>query len=253
MTKALQVLTMCLLLALALPAHAADMDQQAFNKAMDSYLSDEANLEKVGNALEQYFRAKRDKQRVAAEKAEEQRLEDQFKNPVTIDIGNSPTKGPENAKITLIEFSDFQCPFCSRGMQTMEAVLKEYPNDVKLVFKHLPLPFHPQAKPAARASIAAGKQGKFWEMHDALFENQKNLSDETYMNLAKEIGLDLAKFKKDYEDPEVAKMVEEDAALATKLGVRGTPGFFVNGVQVRGAQPLPKFKELIDRWLSKTS
>jgi len=217
----------------------------------DSYLKNDANVEKVGTALEAYFKKKRFQQQAQARQAEDKKLEDQFNNPVKVDIGTSPSKGPEDARITVIEFSDFQCPFCRRGAKTMEDVLKEYPKDVKLVFKNLPLPFHPQAKPAARASLAAANQGKFWEMHDELFNNQSSLSDETYMKLAKKIGLDMEKFKADYADPKTAKMVDDDAALATKLGIRGTPGFFVNGVQVRGAQPLPKFKELIDRWLKK--
>ncbi len=244
----------CLVIALAiiLPSSASALDQKEFNKSMDAYLAGDGNLEKLGDALERYFRSKQEKQRVAAQQAEEERLEDQFKNPVKIEVGKSPVKGPADAKVTVIEFSDFQCPFCSRGMKTMYDVAKEYPKDVKIVFKHLPLPFHPQAKPAARASIAANNQGKFWEYHDKLFENQSSLNDETYMAIAKELGLDMEKFKKDYEDPATAAQVEEDAALATKLGVRGTPGFFVNGVQVRGAQPLPKFKQLIDRWLEKS-
>lgn len=230
---------------------AADLSQGQFDSMMEKFLTDEANVAKIGDALEGYFKKKRENQQKAAQEAQAKQLEEQFKNPVKVDVGNAPIKGPKDAKVTIIEFSDFQCPFCKRGMDTMDAVAKEYPKDVKIAFKHLPLPFHPEAKPAARASIAAQKQGKFWEMHDKLFENQKSLGEELYMSLAKEIGLDMEKFKKDFNDPAVAKQVDDDAAQATALGVRGTPGFFVNGVQVRGAQPLPEFKKLIDRWLNK--
>ncbi|MCB0323786.1 MAG: thioredoxin domain-containing protein [Bdellovibrionales bacterium] len=232
-------------------AHAQDAAQADFNKKMEAFLGKEENVAKIGDALEEYFKNKRMEQQKAAEQAAQQQLEEEFKNPVDVAIGDSPVLGPKDAKVTLVEFSDFQCPFCSRAAETMKDVVKEYPKDVKLVFKHLPLPFHPQAQPAARAAVAAQRQGKFWEMHDLLFENQQNLSDELYVELAEKLGLDVAKFKKDFEDPAVAKVVEDDAALATQLGVRGTPGFFVNGVQVRGAQPLPKFKELIDRWLAE--
>ena len=162
-----------------------------------------------------------------------------------------PVIAPTDAAVTVVEFSDFQCSFCSREKDRMDYILKEYPGKVKVAFKHLPLAFHPQAKPAARAAVAAQKQGKFWEMHDQLFNSQDQLSEELYPQLAKQLGLDLAKFKADYDSAEVAKQVEEDAALATKLGIQGTPGFFVNGVEVRGARELPYFKKLIDRWLQK--
>jgi len=239
------------LLATAAPVLAEEMAQESFNKMMDAFLEDDANLEKLGTALEQLYKKKQASARQQQAVAEQERVEDQFKNPVKIELGKSPAKGPEGAKIIIVEFSDFQCPFCRKGSATAYQVLEEYPKDVKIVFKHLPLPFHPEAKPAAQASIAAQNQGKFWEMHDALFENQAALGEETYMRLAEEIGLDMDKFKKDLADPETAKMVENDAATATKLGVRGTPGFFINGVQLSGAQPLPKFKEIIDRWLEK--
>jgi protein-disulfide isomerase len=231
-------------------ANAQKLSQEEFDKMMGTFLEKDANVEKLGNALETLFRKKREAQQKAAALDQEKQLEEQFKNPVKVDAGDSPVKGPKSAKVTIIEFSDFQCPYCKRGAERMDEVLKAYPNDVKLVFKNLPLPFHPEAKPSAIAALAAGKQGKFWEMHDALFNNQGALGEKLYDRLAKELGLDLAKFKKDLADPKIAKMVDEDAALATKLGIRGTPGFFVNGVQVRGAQPLPKFKEIIDRWLS---
>ena len=153
--------------------------------------------------------------------------------------------------VTVIEFSDFQCPFCSRGAETAEQIKKEYGDNVRVVFKHLPLPFHKEAEPAARAAIAAGKQGKFWEMHDLLFENQKAMktNPSLFTELAKKLGLNMSKFDKDYNDPAVIAQVKEDAALAGKVGARGTPNFFVNGVQLVGAQPFPAFKTEIDKQL----
>lgn len=228
---------------------AATAEDNDFAKKMDSYLQDDKNVEQIGNALERFFKKKRDEQQAQAEQEEARQMEEQFKNPVAIDIGESPMRGPKEAKVTIVEFSDFQCPYCKRGADTMEDIRKEYADKVNIVFKNLPLPFHPNAKPAAIAALAAGRQGKYWEMHDMLFDKQQELSPELYTELAKQLNLDIEKFNKDLNDEALAKQIDDDAALATKLGIRGTPGYFVNGVQVRGARPLPYFKQLIDRWL----
>lgn len=132
----------------------------------------------------------------------------------------------------------------------MEKVLEMYPNDVKLVFKNLPLPMHPEAGPSARAALAAGKQGKFWEMHDAFFQNQAKLNENFYVEKAKSLGLNVDKFKADMASNEIAEMVKNDAAIAQQNDISGTPGFFVNGVAVKGAYPPEHFKKIIDRWLS---
>ena len=221
-----------------------------FDKKMDAYLKNDANIEKLGSAIETYFQSKRKKQQQEAAKQEEKQLEEQFKNPIKIDVGNSYILGDPKAPITVVEFSDFQCPFCKRGGDTMKDLVEAYPKHVRVAFKHLPLPFHKQAKPASIAALAAGKQGKFWEMHDALFESQSRIAEgEAFFNEAAEkLKLDMAKFKKDMKDPKLAEIVDADMALGAKLGVRGTPGFFVNGVQVRGARPLPYFKTLVERW-----
>lgn len=232
-------------------ASAQELSQDQFNKLMDGYLANDANMEKIGGALERFFRKKRDEQQRNAQQQESQRMEEQFKNPIQVEVGNSPFKGPKDAPVTIIEFSEFQCPFCARGAKTMDQVAKAYPTQVRVVFKHLPLPFHEHAKTAAQAVIAAGNQEKFWEMHDLLFQNQKNLGMETYKKLAKELNLDMAKFEADYAAKETIAQVEADLAQGQKLGVRGTPGFFVNGVQMRGAQPLPAFQKVIDRWLEE--
>jgi protein-disulfide isomerase len=131
----------------------------------------------------------------------------------------------------------------------MEALLKAYPNDVKLVFKNLPLEFHPEARPAAKASYAAQQQGKFWEFYEKLFMNQQALSTESYLKFAGELGLNVDKFKADMASPAAEKAVADDEAQAQKLGFNGTPAFIVGGVKVVGAQPLPKFKQVVDRLL----
>ena len=111
--------------------------------------------------------------------------------------------------------------------------------------------FHKQAKPAAAAALAAGEQGKFWEMHDALFNNQRSLSPTFYEEQAEKLGLDVDKFKKDMESEAIQKQIDEDVKLAGKHGISGTPGFFVNGVAVKGAYPLDHFKKIVDRWLKQ--
>ncbi len=164
-----------------------------------------------------------------------------------------PSIGSETAKVTIVEISDFQCPFCSRAYNTLEEIRKKYPNDVRVVFINQPLPFHQNAKPAAIAALAAGKQGKFWEMYSKLFSNQQQLSDENYKKWGQEIGLDAKKFEADLKDAEVAKAVDRDQAIANGLGVRGTPGFFINGVNVSGAQPIENFTKIIDEQITKAN
>lgn len=225
-----------------------------FQAAMEEYLKTDEGQEAVATAVESYFKKKQEEARKKQEQSEQDALEEQFKNPVKIDAGNSPVKGPKDAKITIIEFSDFQCPFCKRGKDTMEEVMKAYPNDVKLVFKQMPLDFHKMAKPAALAALAAAKQGKFWEMHDKFFDNQGELSskgEEYIVQVAKEIGLNIDKFNADRKSKEIEDEVAADVALAGKNGINGTPGFFVNGVAVRGAYPYDHFKGIIDRWLEQ--
>lgn len=239
------------LVAVVLPMASVAQTDAAFEQKIENYLKTEKGQQAIGKAAEQYFRNLEMQARKQEGQAQAQQLEEQFKNPVNVEIGDSYVKGPKDAKVTIVEFSDFQCPFCKRGKETMDQLLKMYPNDVKLVFKNLPLDFHPQAKPASKAALAAGKQGKFWEMHDALFENQRELGDALYEKKAKELGLNVEQFKKDMASPAVDKQVEVEKAQAEKLGIRGTPGFFVNGVAVRGAYPVEHFKKIIDRWLAK--
>jgi protein-disulfide isomerase len=168
-----------------------------------------------------------------------------------IPIGDSPVKGPASAKVTLLEFSDFQCPFCSQVPPVVDEVLKAYPNDVKFVFKQFPLVrIHPQATPAAKASLAANKQGKFWEMHDKLFANQKQLDNESLKKYAEEIGLDMTKFEADMNSPEIAKQVEDEMKLANTNQVTGTPTLFVNGRKVSN-RTFDGLKGMIDEALKK--
>lgn len=168
------------------------------------------------------------------------------KGPVIVDVKGSPVRGAKNAKVTIVEFSEFQCPFCKRVEPTLAKLLDEYKGKVKLVFKHNPLPFHPFAEGASKAALAAGYQGKFWEMHDKLYANQKALKIEDLKSYAKELGLNMSKFEKDMNKPAVAEKIKKDKADAAKAGARGTPTFFINGQRFVGAQPIDNFKKIID-------
>ncbi len=170
-----------------------------------------------------------------------------------VNIAGAPVKGPADAKVSIVEFSDFQCPFCARVTPTLAQIEKEYGDQVRVVFKHLPLSSHPKAPAAHAAAEAAHKQGKFWEMHDAIFGDQRSMSPEKYVTWAGEIGLDVDQFNKDIASADVKKRIDADNAEATKLGSTGTPAFFINGRYLRGAQPFAAFKKVIDEELAKGS
>jgi protein-disulfide isomerase len=169
--------------------------------------------------------------------------------PRDVSTADAPRRGTENALVSIVEFSDFQCPFCSRAYPTIQQVLKEYSSDVALYFRHYPLPFHNDARLAHQAALAAGRQDRFWQMHDLIFENPRDLSREKLVEHAKALELDADRFAVDLDDPELTAKIDRDLADAEQLGVTGTPTFFINGHEIAGAQPYPAFKQLIDREL----
>ena len=168
-----------------------------------------------------------------------------------IALGKAPVKGPANAPVTIVAWSDFECPFCSRVVPTLKALEEEYKGKIKIAFKHQPLPFHPNAKPAAAASMAAHEQGKFWEYHDKLFENQRALDRASLEKYAQDLKLDMAKFKAALDSGKYNEMIEADSAEGSRVGANGTPTFFINGRTLVGAQPLEAFKRVIDEELKK--
>ncbi len=170
----------------------------------------------------------------------------------SIGVGDSLIKGKKDAPVTIVEFSDFQCPFSQRFHPVVNEVFTAYPNDVNFVYKNFPLPFHPQSKPAAKAALAAREQGKYWEMVELLFQNGQNLSDETYEKLAGQLGLNVGKFMKDYKDKdgEWEKLIADDMNLAKGIDVRGTPTFFINGRKT-SARDFNGYKAEIDKILTK--
>ncbi|MCX6586088.1 MAG: thioredoxin domain-containing protein [Acidobacteria bacterium] len=155
-------------------------------------------------------------------------------DPVEIRLDGAPARGPQSARITLVEFSDFQCPYCIRATSHLEAVLKAFPKDVRLVYKHFPLDSHGQARLAAQASLAAHQQGKFWPMHDRLYQQARQINRMNILNWAKELGLDMPKFVAALDSPPVKAQVEGDVAEGNRIGVQGTPSVFVNGKKYQG-------------------
>jgi protein-disulfide isomerase len=162
-----------------------------------------------------------------------------------------PAKGPESAPVTIVEFSDFQCPFCSRAKGTVDEVVKTYGDKVRLVFRHFPLSFHQDAPKAAEASACAADQNKFWEFHDKLFSNQAALKVDDLKKAAADLGLDTARFNECLDSGKKAELVKKDQTAGEKAGVTGTPAFFINGIALSGAVPAEEFKAIIDSELSK--
>ena len=168
-----------------------------------------------------------------------------------IPLTDAHPKGPKNAKVTIVEFSDFQCPFCKQATPMLDEVLKAN-KDVNLVFKQFPLTsIHPNAMPAAKAAVAAGKQGKFWEMHDIMFENNRELTPDKLKEYAGKIGLDVAKWEKDFASPEVQAQVDREMQEARAADVTGTPTIFVGGKRLQNRSP-EGFKQLIDEAMKRS-
>ncbi len=169
-------------------------------------------------------------------------------------VDDDPALGPEDAPVTIIEFSDYQCPFCSRAEPTIKQILEEYGDKVRFVYRDFPLDqLHPFARKASEASHCAEEQGKFWEYHDALYENQAGINAAGLEQFAKDIGLDMDAFKTCLDSGKYANEVQKDLDDGQEYGVSGTPAFFVNGFSISGAQPFAVFKDIIDKELAKAA
>ncbi len=220
------------------------------NKGRMGNLSEEEAKKQIAN----YFKSQRIQE--ADEKLKEKLIKEAkietYLKPPKMDLakGNEPIKGPKDAPIVIVEFTDFQCPFCSRVQSTLDKIFNDYPGKVQLVFKDLPLDFHKQAKDAHIAAHCANEQGKFWEYHDILFKNQTQLFPDKLKEYAKQLELDMEKFNQCYDGRKYEKYVNESLEQAQNLGISGTPTFFVNGRIIRGAQPFDQFKQIIEEELS---
>ena len=172
-------------------------------------------------------------------------------NVYTIDIGQSPIIGPKDAKVNIVAFLDFQCPYCGQIYPTLQEVLKKYPKEVNLIIKHYPLTsIHKAAENAAVASLAAARQKKYKALNDILFNNYRNITDDSIKTYAKEAGLDMTAFDKDVKDPELKKIIADDMKQGQKLGVRGVPSIYINGKPLKG-RSIDVFTKTIDKELKK--
>ena len=170
----------------------------------------------------------------------------------TLDLAGTPARGPADAKVTVVEFSDFHCPFCKRVQPTLVELMAKYPKDVRLVYKHMPLDqLHPQARRAAEASWCAQQQGKFWEYHDALYKGVPDGTDQNLASVAGRVGLDAGQYQQCMSAGEAAKVVQAHVDEGARYGVSGTPGFFINGRFVNGAVPLETFVQLVEEELGR--
>ena len=191
------------------------------------------------------------------QKREAEQREEEFKNPKKPKVAKDrAVLGSLQAPILIVAYSDFQCPYCSRGANTIEEVRKKYGKKVGFVFKHLPLPFHSMAQPAAEyfEAIALQNAGKAYRFHDEVFKNQGDLQskgESLLQELAKKVGADLAQLKKDVKSSKVQKRIEEDKQEAQAFEITGTPGFIVAGISLKGAYPIQAFEEIIERRLKK--
>ncbi len=243
------------LLAEIKPAEVTDADAEAFydkNKAqlptrpketlmpqIKAYLQQNGQQE----AREKYFKTLENKYKV-----------DYLYEPMRVEVAANgfPAKGPATAPVTIVEFSDFQCPFCSRITPTLDAVVSKYGNKIRLVFRQFPLPMHPNAAKAAEAALCANEQGKFWEMHDAMFKDQAGLAVDGLKSKAAGIaGVNAANFNSCLDSGKETPVVQADVKAGSKAGVNGTPAMFVNGRFISGVVSADDLSKVIDEELKR--
>ncbi len=221
------------------------------------FVAIEKDPEKFLEIVNKAAREAQQKAQAKAQSEEEGKREEEFKNPLKPEIqSNRAISGSESATITVVEYSDFECPYCSRGYQTVQEVRKTYGDKVRFVFKHMPLDFHPKAMPAAKMFEAIARQSpeKAYKFHDLVFENQndfKSKGEAFLKEAAKKVGADLKKIDKDLADATLMDRINADMEEAKKFGITGTPGYIINGVSLKGAYPFSEFKSIIDRQLGE--
>ena len=227
-------------IALCLMACRASQDELAELRAQQARM-----LERVAN-LEAEQRRLRPEQPRAMDRASQPLQE--------IKPGVSPVLGNPHARVTIVEFADFECGYCAASAPLLKQVLQRYDEDVRLIYKHFPLSFHPRARAAAVASLAAKEQNAFWEMHDQLFEHSGRLEDVSFERLAEQAGLDVERFLRDYERKQEAyeRLISADYAEGLRVDVRGTPTLFVNGRKV-GVRTFEEISTMIDEELERAS
>jgi protein-disulfide isomerase len=232
------------------PAPVTDADVDAFYEQNKAQIPPTTTKEQVAPRIREYLaqmgQAKA-QEAFYASLASKYKVENLLE-PMRVEVASAgfPARGPEKAPVTIVEFSDFQCPFCSRLKPTLEQVLAKYGPKVRLVFRQYPLPMHSNAHKAAEASLCADAQGKFWEMHDAMFENQQQLDTEQLKATAARLGLDASKFNSCLDSGTPSPRIDADMAAGSAVGVSGTPAMFINGRFINGAVPLEDITKVID-------
>lgn len=171
---------------------------------------------------------------------------------VSLKTAGAPSLGAPDAQVEIVVFDDFECPYCARAVPLFKQVLEAYPGKVRLVFKNFPLKMHKNARAAAAAALAAGRQGKFWPLHDLLFENYNKLNPQKIRELAEQAGLDMARFDQERNDPALQKLINADIQEGQQVGVRGTPTVFINGRRLQ-QRSMAGFKQMIDAELAKAT
>ena len=165
---------------------------------------------------------------------------------IEVSADDDPFVGPADAQVNIVQFAEFQCPYCGKARESIDQVMANYDGKVKLVFRDFPLGFHDKAIPAAIAANCAGKQGKYWELHDAFMKDQTALSEADFQRVAKAAAVDLPAWEECRKDPAMEAEIKKDEADGQAVGVTGTPAFFINGIFINGAQPYQKFKAIVD-------
>lgn len=210
----------------------------------------EKNPVQILTALQNASKAAQEEIAKQKETEEKKALEESFNNPLYTNIRSDESIiGPKDAPITLVEYSDFECPFCARGFSTVKELMNKYPGKIRFVYKHLPLSFHPQAMISAKyyEAIRLQDEKKAFAFHDEVYKNQSKLSSGTSFldSAAKKVGADIARLKKDVNSPAIAQRIDDDIKEAGSLGMQGTPGFLLNGVPVKGAYPTEHFVGIV--------
>lgn len=192
----------------------------------------------------------------AREQQQQKDLDESFKNPLTPEIPeNARIRGNKNAKYTLVEYSDFECPYCRRGYSTVEELRNKYGKDLRFIYKNLPLPMHKQAMPAAQyfEALSLQSEEKAWKLHDIMYQEQDKLSADFLREAARRVGADMARLEKDLKSDKVQKAIQADQKEAQSFGFDGTPGFLLNGVPIRGAYPVEHFDAIIKKLSGKAA
>ncbi|NOY25581.1 MAG: DsbA family protein [Oligoflexia bacterium] len=168
-----------------------------------------------------------------------------------VSIDDDPMMGAKDAPVTIIQFAEYQCPYCGKANATVKKLLDDYDGKVRMVFRDFPLSFHPNAIPAALAANCADKQGKYWQIHDLMMQNQRSLEEKDLTAYATQVGLDLDQWNTCRKDPATRTEVDDDMAAGKALGITGTPAFFINGIMLSGALPYTMFAQIIDKELEQ--